>query len=689
MAKADKNKKLKKEVPQIAELKQTGLFAFDTFRKQLYLLLVIGFVFYANSLMNEYALDDGVMIKENSYVMEGTKGLKKIFAKHSMAAFYEKNHANDQFEGGRYRPLSLASFAIEQSLFGMNPGDVVEVEDDNGRSFKGKITSLEIFFVNVEYTDDKGKTQTAKVLGPQVSTFHTETIARHLTNVLIFLLTIAFVFYLMKEQIFRTEPQLAFCCALIFAIHPLHTEVVDNVKSRDELMALLFAVMTLVFAFRYVETKKVLHLVFGMLSLFLAMLSKEYGVVMFALLPAFFYIILKKNMGQSIVASIPYFIVMGIYFIIRFKIIPLNTASNFHATEFLNNQYIAPGAPIDKLATKIYVLSKYLWLEIYPVTLCVDYSYNQIPFITPSNWHFIFSLFLHLGIVAFTVWLVIKRHILSFFFLFYLAHLFLISNLMVEIGTTLGERLIYSPSFAYCIILGYGLYRLLEKIQEAKTRQIVFIAVCSVLTISCGARVISRNVDWKDDASLFTHDLSISPNSVLVNGNAGKAYLDLSNRRENKPREMEFVRMAISPLRHSIELHPTFVNGYLNLGVVYYKLGMLDSAYANWSKGHELNPNNSLMKTYAYLFMVKGVEAARKKDLKTAIELITKSTLLDQNNPEVWSNLGGAFYTTGDFPNAKIAFENALKLDPNQVEAGKGYQSVIGILKAQNTPKKP
>jgi tetratricopeptide (TPR) repeat protein len=691
MAKAVKSKNTKKSLvgTSVPTLAPTGPFAFDTFRKQLYLLLVIGFVFYANSLYNEYALDDGVMIKENSYVLEGTKGLKKIFTKHSMAAFYEKNHANDEFEGGRYRPLSIASFAIEQSLFGMNPGDAVVMEDDNGNFVKGKITGLEAFTVVVDYTAADGKTQTARVLGRQINTFHTETIARHFTNVLIFLLTIAFVLYLMREQVFRETPWLGFFCALIFTIHPLHTEVIDNIKSRDELMALLFAVMTLVFAFRYAENKKLLHLIFALGCLFLALLSKEYGVVMFALLPLFFYVVLKMNIGKSVVASLPYFVVMVVYFIIRFKIIPLTTASNFHATEYLNNQYIAPGSAIDKFATKIYVLSKYLWLEVYPVTLCVDYSYNQIPFIKPNDLHFLGSLLLHIGIVAGTIWLFVRRHILSFFLLFYLAHLFLISNLMVEIGTTLGERLIYSPSFAFCIILGYGLYQLLQKITDEKQRKIVFISICSLLVIGCGAKVITRNSDWKDDASLFTHDLTISPNSVLVNGNAGKAYIDLSNRRENKFREKELVNLAIPPLRHAIELHPSYVNGYLNIGVAYFKLGLLDSTYENWLKGHALSPNNSLMRSYGSLFLGKGLEAARKNDLNTAVVMISKAVTLDQNNAELWANLGGAYFTMKDYPHAKIVWETALRLDPNHAEAARGYKVVLEILKKQSpsTPK--
>jgi len=673
-------KAAKKAPAPLPDLKPPGLFPFNTFRIQLLVLLLIGAIFYINSLSNEYALDDGVMIKENSYVLEGTKGLGKIFSKHSMAAYYEKNHARDEFEGGRYRPLSIASFAIEQSLFGMNPGDEVSYQDEKGQFKNGKITGLDAFYVNLDYTAADGTKHNEKVIGSAISTFHTETTARHFINVLLYLLTIGFVFYLMREQVFRDRPDLGFLCALLFAIHPIHTEVVDNIKSRDELMALLFLVMAFVFAFKHAEKKNTLHLFLGMASLFLALLSKEYGVVMFALLPLFFYIVQKKGAFKSLAASFPYYVTMGIYFFIRFKIIPFSTASGYHASEILNNQYIAATGFEEKFATKIYVLSKYLWLLVFPKTLCVDYSYNQIPFITFKDWHFWFSLVLHTGIVAATIFLFRKRHILSFFLLLYLAHLFLISNLAVEIGTTLGERLIYLPSFAYCIVLAYGLYYLIEKSGTYSVRKNVMLGVCSVLTLLCLVRVFTRNGDWKNDSSIFTHDLPIAPNSVLVNGNAGKAYIDMSNLPENKAHETELVKKSIPPLMHAESIHPTYVNGYLNLGVAYYKLGMWDSTYANCLKSHELNPRNPLLHQFGGLFVARGLEAARKKDMTTAIDMLTKASTLDQDNAEDWANLGGAYFTVKDYANAKTAWENALRLDPNHQEARRGYQALTGIL---------
>jgi tetratricopeptide (TPR) repeat protein len=297
-------------------------------------------------------------------------------------------------------------------------------------------------------------------------------------------------------------------------------------------------------------------------------------------------------------------------------------------------------------------------------------------FLQPDTFHHLPRLAL---IVIWTIVLFRRRHVLSFFLLFYLAHLFLISNLVVEIGTTLGERLIYLPSFAYCIVFGYGIYFLLEKTTAGSLRKMALLSLSGVFIVLCGMRVISRNADWKNDSTIFTHDLTLAPNSVLVNGNAGKAYIDMSNVPENKAQETDLVKKAIPPLRHALELHPTYLNGYFNLGVAYFKLGMLDSTYANWLKGHAISPNSPLMHAYAGVFINKGLESARKNDLPVAIDFLSKAVTLDQNNADAWANLGGAYFTVKNYALAKQCWEAALRLDPNHAEASRGYQAVKGM----------
>ena len=78
---------------------------------------------------------------------------------------------------------------------------------------------------------------------------------------------------------------------------------------------------------------------------------------------------------------------------------------------------------------------------------------------------------------------------------------------------------------------------LVEKIKQPMTRTIVLTAFCGLVTLWCGAKVIQRNPEWKNDTILYTTDVRKVPNSALANGDAGMAYYNMAILPENKARE--------------------------------------------------------------------------------------------------------------------------------------------------------
>src|SRR6185312_7631254 len=101
---------------------------------------------------------------------------------------------------------------------------------------------------------------------------------RHFFNVMWYMLSVVVLLYFLRYIIFRNNPIMALVAAVIFTAHPIHTEVVANVKSRDEIMSLLFMCLTFIFAFKYEDDKKNPgHLVAALASYLLAFLSKEYA----------------------------------------------------------------------------------------------------------------------------------------------------------------------------------------------------------------------------------------------------------------------------------------------------------------------------------------------------------------------------------------------------------------------------
>src|ERR1035437_378880 len=63
-------------------------FAFNDFKMQALLLVILGFILYANSFNNGYALDDGIVIQKNDYVQSGLRGIPKILSTDAYDSYY-------------------------------------------------------------------------------------------------------------------------------------------------------------------------------------------------------------------------------------------------------------------------------------------------------------------------------------------------------------------------------------------------------------------------------------------------------------------------------------------------------------------------------------------------------------------------------------------------------------------------
>ncbi len=604
---------------------------FPEFKIQVIVLAIIGLIIYGNSFLNEYALDDGIVIEKNDYVQQGFKGIPKILKTDAYDSFYRSMNAKQQLSGGRYRPLSVITFAIEQQLFGS----------------KEKVKPAgDVAFI------------------------------RHLLNVVFYILSVLVLLYFLQTFIFKDSPLIAFITCLLFLIHPLHTEVISNVKSRDEILSFLFIILTFIKVFRYKESKKPLQLFAALVFYFCALLSKEYAVTLIILIPMLLYIVRGDSMKEVIIGVLPYVFVALIYLLIRFSIV--GKGATIENPDVLNNPYKFATSP-ERWATKIEILNHYLRLLFFPHPLSSDYSYSTIPYNNFGNPMVWLAILFHLSAIATTFILFIKRNIISFALAFYLLHLFLVCNLVMDIGATMGERLIYHSSFGFCLIIAIFINWCLQKISEMKIKKIATISVLSLITVGCAAIVIPRNAEWKNDTTLFITDAETVPNSALVNGNAGKAYLDLSEKPENKAQETELIQKAIVHLTRAVNVHKDYVNGYLNLGVAYYKLKDYDNARKQWDKVADLYPNNPFLKrNYAVLATIyynKGMEKGGKEPLE-AIKYLEQAVQLDPSNAEYWYNLGGACYTARDYEKARNAWTTTLQLNPNKEEARQGLTAL-------------
>ena len=162
--------------------------------KKYLIILAASFVVYGNTISHDFVLDDDVVYRYNRYVQSGLKGVPDILSHGFLHGF---NARNDQ----SYRPVVLVVFAVEHALFGNNPN------------------------------------------------------ALHFLNIMYYGLLCCLLYYLLNLLMPQKNEWLLLFIVLLYLTHPIHTEVVANIKGRDEILHAIFLVLSLIYSFHYINSK--------------------------------------------------------------------------------------------------------------------------------------------------------------------------------------------------------------------------------------------------------------------------------------------------------------------------------------------------------------------------------------------------------------------------------------------------
>jgi hypothetical protein len=578
-------------------------------------------LFYGNTLSNQFALDDGMVILENKFVLKGISGIPDILTHDS---FYGAIGNSENLSGGRYRPLSLVAFAIENEMAGTNP------------------------FVF------------------------------HLFNVIYSLLTCIVFLSLLRKFLFKDHPLAAFAATILFTIHPIHTEVVANIKSRDELFSLLFLLLTLFFLLQYcLEQKKAKYMLLSLLCFSLALLSKENGIIFAAIIPATIYFFTHKKPSSIIALSLPFWGVLLGYLLLRHAVLVPNPNE---VKEVMDNPYLL-ASPLEKYATILLVLLRYLQLLFWPHPLTYDYSYNQIPYVefsAPIVW---ISIAVHLLMLAVMIVGFRNKNILSWCMLVYLSGMLLVSNIFINIGAPMAERFLFQSSAAFAIALtaiGIPLFHKLKGNEKLKSITVT-VFLLPVIVI-CGWITIERNKNWHSNETLFLHDVKISSRSARANAYAGVALIKLCDQAPEDSLKRMYATSSLQYLKIADDIKPQYITTLLNMGVAYSRLDSVQAAEAVWEEARIVSPGNKKLIGYdkylGEMYYKTGMEKARNKELFACIADLEKAVRYDPNNTNGWYNLGGAYFTTGEFDKAKRCWEKTLQLNPEYENASAGLKAL-------------
>lgn len=600
-------------------------------------IFVLCFLLYSNTLTHDYTLDDAIVIYDNEFTTQGVSGIDELLKYDTFRGFFKVEGKENLVAGGRYRPLTPIMFAVGIELFGQTP--------------------LINHFMNIVYYG--------------------------LTCVILYLLLIRL--FSSENNIRKAPPSailIALISAFIFAAHPVHTEVVANIKGRDEIITLLGSLAALYFSVRaYFEKNFLFHLLAGIIFFF-GLLAKENAITFLAVVPLAFFVFTNARIKDIATLTAPYITAAAVFLFIRFSVLgpfeigePVRELMNNPFLKLEGNQYV-DFTFSEKMATIFYTLLEYLRLLIIPHPLTHDYYPRQIEMMSFGDWQVILSVLIYVGAGIYGLIRALKKDPIGFGILFYLITLSIVSNIVFSVGTNMGERFIFMPSVGFCLILGVLGYRFAISRADGNTLRDFsqlkpVLGILAVILVLFSAKSFTRNFVWKDNFTLFTTDVKTSPNSAKVRNSAGGELIAQSTKTDNEVEKTKMLNEAVGHLTEAIKIHPGFKNAFLLMGNAHNYLKNYDESIRFYNQALKLDPNYAEAKgNLAITYREAGkFYGEQKGDLQKALGYLNEAYNLNAQDYETLRLLGVAYGIGQNNPKAIEFFTKALNVKPEDADA--------------------
>jgi tetratricopeptide (TPR) repeat protein len=614
---------------------------------------------YSNSLWNSFHFDDIHHIVENPFIRDIR----------NTPSFFSHPEMFSGLEGVRmYRPLLMITYVFNYALGGLNLFGY--------HLFNNLLHAANAILIFLTLFTLQGNSQD----GSLISRTHDPA----------------------RNDIYLTS----LIGGLFFGLHTFNTQSVNYISSRSVLLVTFFFLLTFIAYIKAIDGKRrsvsSFYYSAALLLYFLALLSKEIAITLHGILIIYEYFFncgrsgkqLRVLTGRVLRYHIPFWAISFFYLIIR-KLLLSTATINLTVNKFVYNEGESRSVFINIL-TQMKALVFYIKGFILPTGLSIEHDIVEATGLADPR------MLLSLAVIVFVIGLAIflrgRYSSISFAIIWFFVTI--LPETVIPLHLIVNEHRAYLPGVGLAFLIAF-ITNSLAWLQYSNRKRIYMLVIVITILSSNGVGTFVRNQVWKSDESLWRDAALKEKNSHRAHDILGMLYQE-AGRLDEAIYEHQMSIAIFNSNEHLISKKTLRYRlaAYNNLGLAFFKKGLLDEAEREFKNALELDP--AFMDARIHLGLVyanQGLYSQAEKiytgvindnpdDARTYINLGTlysKAGHIDKAHATflealkyartpsefkaAYRNLGGTFGKKGMLREAIIAFNKCLEFDPDDTDS--------------------
>ncbi|MEI6817851.1 MAG: tetratricopeptide repeat protein, partial [Bacteroidota bacterium] len=259
----------------------------------------------------------------------------------------------------------------------------------------------------------------------------------------------------------------------------------------------------------------------------------------------------------------------------------------------------------------------------------------------------------------------------------------------------------------FCLAISFLLIKLSTKdmnkpkftnLEQMVSMNAVLFGIIFIVIASFSFKTLARSKDWKDNITLFRHDVKVIDKSARAHYNYGTAlFVDIFPKEDNINQKAIILDSAVREYVQALNIFPAYPDAYrnlarcydlrtewnneittyemllkydrkpdttvfMNLGILYTKVKEFDKSLSYLDSVIKYNPK------IAKAYKNKAFNYLNKKMPNEAIVESMKALELDPNYEKPLSYLGCAYMNLQQYPKAIEYLNKAIEIEPSDVE---------------------